>query len=302
MNLPREISRISGVQLASYERLERYTTFGVGGKAVIAEPKDLLGLRRLLDFVRNHEVAYYILGGGSNVLFSDSTFEGVIIRMHHLRRFHCDGNDLVIGAGFSTAAAVKRAAKMGLSGFECLVGIPGTVGGAVAMNAGGKYGCVADRLVSVKWMDRWGYQVEQTRDEVNFGYRCSHIPGMVVEARFSLVPTRRDRVAKWTDQVLREKRESQPLGMKNGGCVFKNPPGTSAGKLIDEAGLKGTTVGKAQVSPVHANFIVNRGGAKSRDILDLMEIIQERVERKFSISLAPEIKVIHPQSGRRLAA
>ena len=253
--------------------LASYTTMKVGGPAeFFIEPRDEDELSRLLKAARECEVATRILGSGANLLIRDEGVRGAVIRLGHLKRR--DG--LHVQAGYNLTTLVKDTAAEGLAGLECVAGVPATVGGAIRMNAGGRHGETAGAVRYVDVMSTDGEIRRLKKAEVGFRYRGTNLgDAIVIAAGFELVPD--GKVRQRYDEILGDKKKSQPLGSHNAGCMFKNPPGGHAGRLIDECGLKGERVGAAHVSRKHANFIVNDGGATAGDVLRLVDVIRSRV-------------------------
>ena len=249
------------------------TTMKVGGPAeFFVEPSDPEQLARVLRAAREGGVPLRFLGSGANLLVRDAGVRGAVVRLTRFDRregFH-------VGAGYNLARLVKETVAEGLAGLECLAGVPAAVGGAVRMNAGGRHGEIAGAIRTVDVMTPEGELRRLSRAEVGFRYRATELKGaLVVAADFDLRPD--PAVQERYDAILGDKKRSQPLGSHNAGCMFKNPPGGHAGKLIEEHGLKGERVGAAHVSRKHANFIVNDGGASADDIFRLIDVIRRRV-------------------------
>jgi UDP-N-acetylmuramate dehydrogenase len=255
------------------EPLGPYTTMKVGGPAdYFVEPRSPEELAAAFRAARECELPVRILGSGANLLIRDEGVRGVVVRLTHLTRR--DG--LHVEAGYTFAKLVKETAAEGLSGLECLAGIPAHVGGAIRMNAGGRHGETAAAVAYVDVMTPAGELRRLTKDQVGFRYRGTGLgDAVVVAAGFDLRPA--EGIGERYNDVLRQKKSSQPLGTHNAGCMFKNPPGGQAGRIIDECGLKGLRVGNAHVSEKHANFIENDGGATAADILRLVDQIRARV-------------------------
>jgi UDP-N-acetylmuramate dehydrogenase len=273
------------------------STFGIGGEiAHFAEVSTLEEMREGILFAAEQELPLFILGRGSNCLFPDSSFPGVVL---HNKIDFCtweeESTSVYVGAGYNFALLGVQSARKGWSGLEFASGIPASVGGAIFMNAGASGSETCDALTSVTYMDFDGELREYARDELKFRYRISpfqKMEGAIVAARFSFVKKHhaRDRQI----QMVQQRMETQPLKEKSIGCVFRNPSKTvSAGFLIEQCGLKGISVGGAQVSPMHANFIVNASNAKASDVRALIAKIQETVLQKTGIELHPEIRQIH---------
>ena len=275
-------------------KLSAWTTIGVGGEALFfASPSSEKEVCQCLRWAAQKGVPVFPLGGGSNVIFSDEGFAGLVIYLGRMRKFRLVGEEVIEAeCGVPTAWAVRQVARLGLSGWECLSGIPGTLGGALKMNAGGKYGEIQERLLWVDWMDETGEVYRSRREEIHFAYRFSSIPGVILRAGFRLEKKEKTLVEAKTRAILLEKKASQPFGKKSAGCVFKNPVGDSAGRLIDQAGLKGMGVGRAVVSKKHANFVLNLGGARADDIFKLVELVRQRVWQRFGVWLETEVKMV----------
>lgn len=273
------------------EPLARHSTFRVGGCAdVFHAPRSIEGLIGAVELCRGLSLRYIVVGGGSNILFPDRGYRGVVISTEAVRGVADLRDGICVSAGESLATLIGRAERRGARSLGFLAGIPGTVGGAVAMNAGVRDRSIGDMVRSVVVLDAEGQLRELTAAACDFGYRASAIrrDGLIVlRATLGLDGPDYDRV-----EMLERKRATQPLTLPSAGCVFKNPPGRSAGELIDRCGLKGTMVGQAQVSPKHANFIVNLGGATSAEICKLIDIVRQKVYKSFHVGLDLEIEVI----------
>jgi UDP-N-acetylmuramate dehydrogenase len=273
--------RERGIPFFPGRPLAPFTTMKVGGPAeFFVEPRSPEELADVFAAARDCDVPVRYLGSGANLLIGDGGVRGAVI---HLRRFN--GRDgLHVGAGYNLAKLCKETASEGLGGLEVLAGVPATVGGAVRMNAGGKHGDLAGALAYVDILTRAGALRRVPKADVGFRYRGTSLDGaIVVAAGFDLRPA--DGVRERYDAILDEKRRSQPLGTHNAGCMFKNPPGGQAGRLIDEAGLKGERVGGAHVSHKHANFIVNDGHATASDVLRLVDVIRSRVPAPLELEV-----------------
>jgi len=270
--------------------LKKYSTFKIGGPAkFFAEPKSIAEIRELLMFCKKGNEKFFILGKGSNVLFSDEGYDGLVMRI---------GKNLE--AGKSLHDVIQTAASKGLGGIEKLDGIPGTLGGAIYMNAGAHGQQISDCIKSVVSVTNYGGIITRTNEECKFSYRSSIFKlfeEIIISAEFDFVEMPIEIINKNRKEVLAWRRKNQPLKYPNAGSIFKNPTDNlpligsnlSAGYLIDSCGLKGCRVGDAQVSELHANFIVNRGKATAADVKALMEIIVQEVEKKHGIVLEPEI-------------
>lgn len=298
--LTRDLAAIAGVRLRLDEPLARYTSMKIGGPAdYFIEVDSSVALAEVLVALRRHQVPLWILGNGSNVLISDRGVRGAVI---HLAgsfkkiewREAGDSVEVEVGAAYPVTQLVRQAARQGYAGLEFAEGIPGTVGGALVMNAGA-YGSEFEKVVErVEAIGYDGQSAVFSRAQMSFSYRDSHLPAGTVVTRL-LLRLRREQAAQ-VDAKLRElvgkRKSSQPSGFPNSGSMFRNPPGDFAGRLIEAAGLKGHRVGQAQIAERHANFIVNLGGAKAVDVRQLMEVARSEVRRCFNIDLIPEVKFV----------
>jgi UDP-N-acetylmuramate dehydrogenase len=298
-----EIANFRG-ELKEHEPLSRHTSYVIGGPAdVFAAPVDRDDLLLLLREIGRQGLPYVVLGGGTNLLVRDKGFRGVAVSLRRLRTIRVERGYRSIGGAFAVvfaeagAALAKLlvfAADQGLTGLEFAAGIPGTVGGAIRMNAGTAAGEFGDIVDTVTLLTPQGAAITRGREELGFGYRTSTIPDghFIVDARIILRRDEPGAVKGRIRELLKKRKQRQPAGQPNAGSVFKNPAEEAAGKLIETAGLKGTTVGGAMVSDVHANFIVNTGSATASDVLALMEIVKEKVLEVHGVRLEPEIKII----------
>ena len=273
--------------------LAKWTTFRIGGRAAfLLAPTDVASFARAYRAACALGLPVHVLGMGSNLLVSDAGVRGVVLTTMRLRERKTMRDDGVVrvGAGASLAGLLRWTARAGLSGLEFLAGVPGTVGGAVVMNAGGRGGGIGSRVHAIWAVERNGSLYRRGARDIAWWYRDTDIADPVVSVEFQLEEddpeTVQDRVAK----ALMEKSRSQPMGIPSAGCFFKNPPGDSAGRLIDAAGLKGLRMGHAAVSVKHANFIVNRGNATASDVWALCETVRERVRARFGVVLEREVR------------
>ena len=273
--------------------IAKFTTMGVGGTVkYYAEPESIEELSYLLRWALDRNIPYFILGGGSDVIFNDREFHILIINTRNFREFEFEDTGVSAGAGVNLNKLIRECAMRGLSGLENLFGIPGTVGGAVSKNAGA-YGVeIEDTIKSAKILDDEGNIKTLPRDELGLSYRESSFDGVLVEASFYLSEGNPDEIQEKMREVLKKRNLTQPKG-KTSGCIFKNPePGLSAGYLLDQAGLKGFRIGGAMFSDIHANFIVNTGNASADDIFGLIDEGKRRVQEKFGIKLEEEVVII----------
>ncbi len=281
-----------------YERsfpLARLTTIGVGGPAdFLARPASAHPLAQALEGLTDEGIPAAFLGAGSNLLISDSGFRGVVICLADLlEEPRVEDNRVLASAGWRLPSLVSRLARLGLSGLEWAEGIPGTVGGSVRMNAGAFGDSMQGSVREVTLLDRHG-RVERRRvSSSDFAHRNAPFLGdrLVVEALFELIPREPREIEEILRPIRERRRLTQPLGARSAGCIWKNPPGASAGRLIQEAGLKGLAVGGAKVSEIHGNFIVNSGGATFSDIMALSDRIREKVIKDFGVALEMEVVV-----------
>lgn len=276
--------------------LSRYTSFKVGGCAdVFAEPSNILQLQEVLRYANNRGLDISVLGKGCNILIPDSGVRDMVVHLkgRHFGRIRQKGPEVVVsGGGTSLPRMVRKMAHLGLDGLEPLIGVPGSVGGAVAMNAGGKYGTIGSCVRSVTTIGYDGELHSYGADDIEFGYRCSSLADeIIVEVELKLKRGDGAAISRRMSEILMEKRMSQPLAARSAGCIFKNPKGYSAGALIDKSGLKNLRVGDATVSKKHANFIVNLGSATASQILELIYKIREEIKRHVGLILDMEIKV-----------
>ena len=277
------------------EPLSRHTWLGMGGAATyFIEPRTLDELQDVVRRCRENEIPMYVLGSGANLLVDDAGVKGAVIRLRQgdFGTVSLVEDGLEAGAGADMGKLVLRCVREGLSGLECLTGIPGSVGGCVRMNAGGAFGDVGSAIETVQVMTEDGEVFTRHRADLAFAYRSSNISSkFILGAAFRLVEDDPHRILKQVKQIWIYKKNTQPLGQGNAGCVFKNPRGLSAGALIDRAGLKGRRVGGAYVSEKHANFILADKGAKASDVLKLINLIRETVYKMHEVYLELEIEV-----------
>lgn len=277
--------------LKTNEPLSVYTTFGIGGRAryfLVAKGED--DFQKAVTFSRKKEIPYFVLGGGSNLLVSDRGFEGLVIKNENDWIKKLDENFLEVSSGTSLRKLINFAVARNLSGLEGLFGIPGTLGGAIVGNAGTRGSFISDVLESVRVLAGDGRIFEVDNKDADFSYRSSRFQRsgeIILSARIKPLESGRAEIERKIRKTL-EMRQNQPEE-RSAGCIFKNPKKGFAGYYLDRAGLKGTQIGGAKVSEKHANFIINVGGAKSSDVIKLMNLCKERVEEKFGVCLQEEI-------------
>ena len=275
--------------------LAEHTWFGVGGPARwLLEPTEDRQLHTILRRCEDAKTGLKVLGGGSNVLVRDAGFDGAVVRLSgpQFEDIRFEGTEVWAGAAAPMSRLVRQSVRLGLGGLEAIAGIPGTVGGGLRMNAGGRFGHISTAVRSVRVMDQDGQIHERLREDVNFGYRSSDLTNrFLLGAQFELVETDPQELLQRFREIWLYKENTQPASRGTAGCVFKNPPGSKAGELIDQAGLKGHRIGGAEVSDRHANFIVCRPGAKASDVEQLIDEIRDRVYARFGIELELEIEI-----------
>ena len=278
--------------------LKNYTTYKVGGNAkAIIYPKSISNLVKLIEKLKNDNIKFMVLGNGSNVLFSDKEYEGIIIKLDEFNKVEVKNNRIVAGAGAMIIKVAREAIKHGLAGLEFASGIPGTVGGCVYMNAGAYNSDMGYIVSRVKVLTPKMTVITMVNRELNFHYRTSffktHKDYIVLEATFNLQKGNKELL----EEVVNDRRErriqSQPLEYPSAGSVFRNPPNNFSGKLIEDLGYKGLTKGGAKVSDKHANFIINYDNAKASDIKELIEFIKSEVKEKYDIDLKVEQEFIN---------
>lgn len=280
------------------EPMGKHTTYRIGGPASFYVRVDSLGcLAQLVEACRRQGMPYFVAGRGSNLLVSDDGYEGVVItlgrdfRNHEVRE---ESPTIVAGAGVLLSAVVQEALRNSLAGMEFAVGTPGSLGGALRMNAGSADDWIGSRVRSVTSLTPEGKLVKRMGTEVSWGYRSTSFPAgeAILECELALKEGDPFFIQGKMEGNLARRKKSQPLGLPSCGSVFRNPEGESAARLIDQAGLKGTQVGGAQISTKHANFIVNTGGAKASDVVALIDLARTKVGEDYGIELTPEVRFL----------
>ena len=296
----------AGVPVELDRPLSELTWYRLGGPAqALVSPRDPAELARVVGLCAEHGWPLRVLGGGANLLVRDAGVPGVVIRLSSpgfQSVEELEGGVLRVGAGHDLMELVQECARRGLAGLECLAGVPGTAGGAVRMNAGGVHGDIGARVAAVQCLGEDGVLREVDRRDLAFGYRHSELPGLML-TRVDLALDREDPVAvrERVKAYFAQKGRSQPMAKHSAGCCFRNPSGAEpAGRLIDLAGLKGSRLGGAEVSEVHANFIVAHGGARADDVVALMDRVRLGVLERFGVALKREV-VLWPDEGDLLA-
>ena len=286
--------------IKTQEPMKNHTSLHIGGPAdYLVTPQGINQLKGLLRFSRREVVPFFILGGGTNLLVSDKGIRGVVVKLEKpFKEIQFDGSKVTVGAGTSLPLLAIRAAQQGLSGLEFAGGIPGTLGGAVGINAGAYGNCMADVVCSVTVLTWEGEVLEIEAEQLDFSYRCSGLlkkNWIVLEARLKLVPGDSNGIRERMEGFLAQRRAKHPTE-PSAGSVFKNLPEQPAGSLIEGAGCKGLRVGDAQVSPRHANFIVNLGSATFQDYMKVIIMVRGRVFEKYGVWLNPEINMVGEES------
>lgn len=278
------------------EPMKKHTTFRVGGPADVLVQPDETALAAILALCRQYHVSYSFIGNGSNLLVGDKGIRGVVIEMTDpMGNIEVDGTKITAQAGAMLSKIANTAASNGLGGMEFAAGIPGSVGGAVVMNAGAYGGEMKDIIEKVYVLDENGAQLELDRDALDLGYRHSCIPEkkyIVTKVVLELVPRNEAEIRSEMKELNEKRAKKQPLQYPSAGSTFKRPEGYFAGKLIMDAGLRGYQVGGAQVSEKHCGFVINKGDATAADICQLMRDVSDKVQAQFGVVLEPEVKMI----------
>lgn len=289
-----DLQNIFRGRIALNEPMRKYTSFRIGGPAdFYLEPLDKEDVVRLITYLQEQNVPYIMIGSGSNLLISDDGIRGAVINIEKgLNKIVAEDNRVVVEAGVKMAKFVDFCIQRGLKGVEMLPGIPGTIGGAVIMNAGAYGGEISDHLLEVE-VFRDGKVVAVRKAEAGFAYRRSGFRrDIILSATFEFPRGDKAELMKRRRELLIKRNQSQPLNLPNSGSVFKNPPGQFAAKLIEEAGLKGARVGGAQISEKHGNFIVNTGNATASDVLALIRKARTTVAERHNVKLELEVKLL----------
>jgi UDP-N-acetylmuramate dehydrogenase len=295
----KELTDIAKGKVLVSEPLSKYTTFKIGGPAdLLVIPKDTLDLKNIIFCINNGPIPKFVLGGGSNVLVRDEGFRGVVIKLssNAFKQLNLENKYLRAGAGVSTGELLSFCVDSNISGLEFISGIPGTVGGLVMMNAGVKERNISDVIEEVVALDKNGDIKLLKKSDMKFGYRSFSPSNLtIIEARFRVFKRESADIVNEINKYASYKRRSQDLRFPSAGCIFKNPKSgaITAGELIERAGLKGSRFGGAEVSSVHANFIINTGSAKASDVIHLMDIVKAKIKKDYDIELEPEIVILN---------
>ncbi len=274
--------------------LRDFTSFRIGGPAdVLVVPEDVEALARLVRQARSTKCPVFVIGG-TNLLVRDGGIRGIVVSLGRFKHIKDEGGGVVYAEGGATMPRlIQYAIKRSLSGLEWAAGIPGTVAGCVVMNAGTKLGEMKSAVKGVRMVGPKGDIVDVPVSALEFGYRRARLPkGIVVGVWLQLKASARERITKTVKDYLKYRKDTQPLTLPNAGCVFRNPEPHAAGRLIEEAGLKGARVGDAQVSPKHANFVVNLGKARAADVIALIKKVGRTVEARTGVTLHLELKIV----------
>jgi len=288
------LADFSGITLRD-EPLAPYCWMKLGGPAqYLIRPRDLNELVAVLQACREAELPVRVLGGGSNLLIRDEGVSGAVIQItaDSFSEIEVDGTSVRAGAGALLSNLISHTVRAGLAGMEALVGIPGTVGGALRGNAGGRSGDIGQFVESVTVLTNAGEVQTRREDELEFAYRHSNLDDVIIlGATFQLQRDDPEEITRRMRKLWITKKATQPFSFQSAGCIFKNPRGMSAGLLIDQAGLKGTRIGQAEISDRHANFIVAHPGATSQDVLRLIDLARSKVAEQFGVDLELEIQI-----------
>lgn len=279
------------------EEMKNYTTFKIGGPVdILIKPDSIKSLAQAIKLCRIYEVPYYILGNGSNLLVADEGFRGVVIQIYtNFSEIKVEGNTVTAQAGALLSKIANKALEHSLAGFEFAHGIPGTLGGAVVMNAGAYGGEMKHVLVSCDVLDLEGNILTLSNEDLELGYRKSVIQKkgyIVLSATIGLKEGNKEEISDSMKELMARRKEKQPLDKPSAGSTFKRPEGYFAGKLIMDSGLKGYQIGGAMVSDKHSGFVVNNGGATFKDVESLIKHVQEIVKEKYQVLLEPEVKIL----------
>ena len=297
-NITKMLKEAAGADaIFEQESMKKHTTFRIGGPAdVFAVPDTAEKAAQIIRICREQGVPFYVIGNGSNLLVSDRGVRGVVIQIYkNLSAISVDGEVLTVQAGAMLSVIAKKALACGLAGFEFASGIPGTIGGAAVMNAGAYGGEMRDVLLDVTVLTREGELRTVPASELKLGYRYSVIPEngwIVLGARLRLHSGDPEQIRARMEELKEQRVTKQPLDLPSAGSTFKRPEGYFAGKLIMDAGLRGFTVGGAQVSEKHCGFVVNRGDATAEDVRRLIAEVSARVQAQFGVKIEPEVKML----------
>jgi len=290
------LSQLEGVQVIADAPLSQCTTYRIGGPAdIMATADTYAGLTGLLRVLQSHQVPWAVLGKGSNILAADGGYRGCIVRLgREFQRISADGTLITAGSAVLLTKLVNETLSRELSGLECCAGIPGTVGGAISMDAGSRHQWIGRVVRDVVTYRPGQGMVRYMGADVEWGYRWCSIPRneIVLETTLELVPSTKQAVADEMNRRMARRRATQPIGKPCCGSVFKNPGDRSVGALLDSCDLKGLRIGDASVSTKHANFVVNEGRATAQDVVLVMNQMHDAVQQRYGINLVPEVKFL----------
>ena len=296
MDYLKYLKKIVNGKISENESMANHTTYGVGGPATaFIIPKDRHDLASILKFSSKNSIPTYFIGSGSNILVSDNGIDGIVLSpTKSLKKLKIKDNLIFAESGVMLGKMVKESIKNNLTGLESLIGVPGTLGGALSMNAGAYGEEISNYLESVNIMRMDGEIINYKQNDINFSYRFSNFKKdeFILDANFFLKTDSLEKIQKRRNLTSKSRKLNQPLRYRSAGSVFKNDEKYAAGFLIDNAGLKGMRLGDAEISPKHANFFINHGKAKSSEILQLISIARKKVYKKYKILLELEIKAI----------
>ena len=276
--------------------------FKVGGPAdILLNPTKASQVIETLEVCKENNIPYYVIGNGSNLLVKDGGIRGVVIKLCNLNNLQVNGNEIKAECGVLLKDVSKAAMENSLTGFEFACGIPGSVGGAVFMNAGAYDGEISGVIKEAEVIDKDGNIVVYSKEDLELGYRSSKVMTMgyiVLSATFELSNGEKDLIENKVNELTSKREDKQPLEYPSAGSTFKSPVGYFAGKLCQDAGLKGFSIGGAAVSKKHSGFVINKGGASAKDILDLIKHIQDEVKKQFGVELHPEVRILGEDKKR----
>lgn len=291
-----ELKKMITGKIMENEPMANHTSYGIGGPALaFIKPKSINDLQMIKSFAKKHQVPVNCIGSGSNLLVSDEGINSFVVSLEKsFKKILFDKNKCYAGAGVKLSKLVKECIKQNLGGLETLIGIPGTLGGALIMNAGAYGNEISNYLTAIELLNSNGIVEQVSANEIEFGYRSSTInkDDIILNAEFQLKKVSETEIWKNRDQANLSRKSTQPLKFRSAGSVFKNPKDFAAGYLIDQAGLKGKSIGGAIVSDIHANFIINQANAKAEDVVQLIKLIRNAIYKKYSIVLELEITTL----------
>lgn len=293
-NLFSKIYKDSQIQLDA--KMSENIYFKVGGPVdILLTPNTVQQLKDAITICKKNKIPFYVIGNGSNLLVKDGGIRGVVIKLSELNKIERVGNKIIAECGALLKDVSTEAVKGALSGFQFACGIPGSVGGAVFMNAGAYDGEISFVIESAEVLDENQEIIVLTKEQLNLGYRQSIVMEkgyVVLSATFNLTPGDKEKIQARVDELTTRREERQPLEYPSAGSTFKRPEGYFAGKLIEDAGLKGFTIGGASVSDKHAGFVVNNGNGTAKDVLDVIYHVRDEVKRQFGVDLYPEVRIL----------